>query len=165
MGGALKHGWYRSLSSLADGTEKAGGAFRREGGLKAYEEPMALTGHLMVSVYDPEGTGVTSNDPCNPRIVGETDWQKFCLPFGVCLNSDGSINSSKEKDTGFKLDKDGNNANVLGSGIRGITLVGKGGWAGTGQCGKLTMAGNIKGTGEWQCTSHFIPTRWYERYR
>lgn len=126
-GGALKHGWYRSLSSLADGTEKAGGAFRREGGLKAYEEPMALTGHLMVSVYDPEGTGVTSNDPCNPRIVGETDWQKFCLPFGVCLNSDGSINSSKEKDTGFKLDKDGNNANVLGSGIRGITLVGKGG--------------------------------------
>ena len=164
-GGALKHGWYRSLSSLADGTEKAGGAFRREGGLKAYEEPMALTGHLMVSVYDPEGTGVTSNDPCNPRIVGETDWQKFCLPFGVCLNSDGSINSSKEKDTGFKLDKDGNNANVLGSGIRGITLVGKGGGAGTGQCGKLTMAGNIKGTGEWQCTSHFIPTRWYERYR
>ncbi|MEG2430885.1 MAG: PilC/PilY family type IV pilus protein [Acinetobacter sp.] len=164
-GGALKHGWYRSLSSLADGTEKAGGAFRREGGLKAYEEPMALTGHLMVSVYDPEGTGVTSNDPCNPRIVGETDWQKFCLPFGVCLNSDGSINSSKEKDTGLNLDNAGNNANVLGSGIRGITLVGKGGGTGTGQCGKLTMAGNIKGTGEWQCTSHFIPTRWYERYR
>lgn len=165
-GTIIKHGWYRSLSSLADGTEKADNAFRREGGLKAFEEPIALTGHLMVSVYDPEGTGVTSNDPCNPRIVGETDWQKFCLPFGACLNSNGSINDDKEKDTGFKLDGGGKNANILGSGIRGITLVGKGGGGGTaGNCGSLTMSGNIAGTGEWQCTSHFIPTRWYERYR
>lgn len=165
-GEAVKHGWYRSLSSVFDGTEKANNTFRREGGMKAFEEPMALTGHLMVSVYDPEGTGVSSNDPCNPRIVGETDWQKFCLPFGACINSDGSINSSKEKNTGSQWDKDGKNSNILGSGIRGITLVGTGGGgSGSGQCGRITMAGNVKGTGVWQCTSHFIPTRWYERYR
>ncbi|MDV2469347.1 PilC/PilY family type IV pilus protein [Acinetobacter chinensis] len=165
-GEAVKHGWYRSLSSVFDGTEKANNTFRREGGMKAFEEPVALTGHLMVSVYDPEGTGVSSNDPCNPRIVGETDWQKFCLPFGACINSDGSINSSKEKDTGSQWDKDEKNSNILGSGIRGITLVGTGGGdTGSGQCGRITMAGNVKGTGIWQCTSHFIPTRWYERYR
>ncbi|MFV5426706.1 pilus assembly protein PilY [Acinetobacter towneri] len=162
-----KFGWYRSLSSLHDGTEKADNAFRREGGLKAYEEPVALTNNLIVPVYDPEGEGVTPNDPCNPRIVGETDWQKFCLPFGACLNSDGTHNSSKEEGTGFQLTADNKNSNVIGTGIRGISFVAQsdGVNAPSGSCGRLTIAGNTSGSGEWQCTSHFIPTRWYERYR
>lgn len=163
-----KFGWYRSLSSLYDGTEKANNSFRREGGLKAFEEPVALTNHLLVSVYDPEGDGVSPNDPCNPRIVGETDWQRFCLPFGACLKADGTLNSTSEAKTGFQLTTDNKNSNVLGSGIRGISFVAKSEGAGSpisGSCGRLTMAGNIEGTGEWQCTSHFIPTRWYERYR
>ncbi|MCG2608066.1 pilus assembly protein PilY [Acinetobacter sp. SM34] len=163
-----KFGWYRSLSSLYDGTEKANNSFRREGGLKAFEEPVALTNHLLVSVYDPEGDGVSPNDPCNPRIVGETDWQRFCLPFGACLKADGTLNSTSESKTGFQLTTANKNSNVVGSGIRGISFVAKGGGAGSsasGSCGQLTMAGNIAGTGEWQCTSQFIPTRWYERYR
>lgn len=162
-----KFGWYRSLSSLHDGTEKADNAFRREGGLKAYEEPVALTNNLIVPVYDPEGEGVTPNDPCNPRIIGETDWQKFCLPFGACLNSDGTHNSSKEEGTGFQLTADNKNSNVIGTGIRGISFVAQsdGVNAPSGSCGRLTIAGNTSGSGEWQCTSHFIPTRWYERYR
>ena len=162
-----KFGWYRSLSSLYDGTEKANNVFRREGGLKAFEEPVALTNHLLVSVYDPEGDGVSPNDPCNPRIVGETDWQRFCLPFGACLKADGTLNSTSESKTGFQLTTDNKNKNVLGSGIRGISFVAKsdGVNSSTGSCGRLTMAGNTSGTGEWQCTSHFIPTRWYERYR
>lgn len=168
--GAGKDGWYRSLSSTNDGTDKAigTGKIRVKGGLKAFEEPIAITGNLMVPVYDPEGTGVGSNIPCMPRVVGETDWQTFCLPFGVCLKSDGTINSNKEQLTGFKLDRTGKNSNVIGPGIRSISLVPKTdsttGSSST-SCGKITMAGNTAGTGEWQCTSHFIPTRWYERYR
>lgn len=166
-GGYQKFGWYRSLSSLHDGTEKADNAFRREGGLKAYEEPVAITNNLIVSVYDPQGDGVSPNDPCNPRIVGETDFQKFCLPFGACVNSDGTPDSSKENDTGFQLTSEGKNSNVIGSGIRGLSFVAKGDGspAPQGSCGRLTLAGNTSGTGEWQCTSHFVPTRWYERYR
>ncbi|MCO8096762.1 PilC/PilY family type IV pilus protein [Acinetobacter lwoffii] len=168
--GAGKDGWYRSLSSTNDGTDKAIGTdeIRVKGGLKAFEEPIAITGNLMVPVYDPEGTGVGSNIPCMPRVVGETDWQTFCLPFGVCLKSDGTINSNKEQLTGFRLDGAGKNSNVIGPGIRSISLVPKTdsttGSSST-SCGKITMAGNTAGTGEWQCTSHFIPTRWYERYR
>lgn len=163
-----KFGWYRSLSSLYDGTEKANNTFRREGGLKAFEEPVALTNHLLVSVYDPEGDGVSPNDPCNPRIVGETDWQRFCLPFGACLKADGTLNSTSESKTGFQLTTTNTNSNVLGSGIRGISFVAKSdtsGGSSSGSCGRITMAGNTSGTGEWKCTSKFIPTRWYERYR
>lgn len=47
-------GWYRSLSSMSDGTEKANNSFRIKGGLKAFEEPMAVTGTLIVPVYDPQ---------------------------------------------------------------------------------------------------------------
>lgn len=168
--GAGKDGWYRSLSSTDAGVEKAGGAsgIRVKGGLKAFEEPMAITGNLLVSVYDPEGTGVGDNIPCMPRVVGETDWQTFCLPFGACLNSDGTINSTKEGNTGFKVDTANRNKNIIGPGIRSIAFVPKAdstGGSSTTNCGKITMAGNVSGTGEWQCTSHFIPTRWYERYR
>lgn len=168
--GAGKDGWYRSLSSTDAGVEKAGGTsgIRVKGGLKAFEEPMAITGNLLVSVYDPEGTGVGDNIPCMPRVVGETDWQTFCLPFGACLNSDGTINSTKEGNTGFKVDAANRNKNIIGPGIRSIAFVPKAdstGGSSTTNCGKITMAGNASGTGEWQCTSHFIPTRWYERYR
>ena len=52
--GTSKEGWYRSLSSTADGTEKANGTFRKAGSLKAFEEPVAITGNLLVPVYDPE---------------------------------------------------------------------------------------------------------------
>ena len=167
--GAGKDGWYRSLSSTNAGVEKADrGGIRVKGGLKAFEEPVAITGNLIVSVYDPEGTGVGSNIPCMPRVVGETDWQTFCLPFGACLASNGAIDSTKEGNTGFKVDTDNKNKNIIGPGIRSIAFVPKTDTTGGGSsnsCGKITMSGNTSGTGEWQCTSHFIPTRWYERYR
>lgn len=170
--GAGAAGWYRSLSSTSDGTEKAIAAgsktatTRTRGGLKAFEEPIAITNNLVVSVYDPEGTGVSSNAPCTPRVVGETDWQTYCLPFGVCLNANGTINRSKENKSGFKLDTAGKNLNIIGSGIRGTTFVPKPDTSGaSNSCGALTMAGNSTGTGGWQCTSHLIQTRWYERFR
>ena len=118
---------------MSDGTEKANNSFRIKGGLKAFEEPMAITGTLIVPVYDPQGTGIVAADPCLPRVVGETDQQTFCLPFGACLNSDGSIDQNKENGSGFKTQTGTNcpvgasecNKNVIGSGIRGIAFVPK----------------------------------------
>jgi type IV pilus assembly protein PilY1 len=172
--GAGQNGWYRSLSSMSDGPEKANNSFRIKGGLKAFEEPMAITGTLIVPVYDPQGTGIVAADPCLPRVVGETDQQTYCLPFGACLNSDGTINRDKEEDSGFQTQTGSNcpagvsecNKNVIGSGIRGVAFVPKRDEPPvTNSCGKLQLAGNESGTGEWQCTSHLVPTRWYERYR
>lgn len=172
-------GWYRSLSSQNTSTsginsvERADNSFRTKGGLKAFEEePIAITNNLLVPVYDPEGTGIEPPNPCKPRVIGETDWQRYCLPYGACLNSNGTLNTNLERKSGF-LTKTTNcpagvgecNDNVLGAGIRGITFVPKPDSGATNSCGKLTIAGNTQGTGEWQCTSRLIQTRWYERYR
>ncbi len=158
-------GWYRSLSSTSNGTEKADNSFRIKGGMKAFEEPIAITGNLIVPVYDPQGTGIVASDPCLPRVVGETDRQTYCLPFGVCLNTDGSINHNKEDNSGFGTDGT-KNLNVIGSGVRNITFVpSEDNPSPQNSCGKLKLSGNEQGTGQWQCTSYLIPARWYERYR
>ncbi|MFW2161140.1 pilus assembly protein PilY [Acinetobacter beijerinckii] len=176
VAGSTKDGWYRSLSSQSSSTtainsvEKADGTFRKKGGLKAFEEPFAITNNLLIPVYDPEGTGVAQQDPCLPRIIGETDWQKYCLPYGACTNSDGTLNINSEVKSGFQTTTQncpGNatecNSNVIGGGIRGLAFVPKPETSGSGSCGKFAMAGNTKGTGEWQCTSRLVQTRWYER--
>lgn len=162
--GGGKEGWYRSLSSDYTGSEVSG---RTAGGIKAFEEePMAITNYLYVPVYDPQGTGVEVQDPCKPRIIGETDIQQFCLPFGVCLNSDGKKNSTAEAETGFQI-SGGKNLNVVGIGIRGITLGPKppsGSNPSPNSCGSLTLIGNTQGKGTWECKRLLNPIRWYERY-
>ncbi len=172
--GAGKDGWYRSLSSKSDGTERADNSFRIKGGLKALEEPIALTGNLIIPVYDPQGTGITPASSCKPRIIGETDRQLYCLPFGVCLNSNGTTNTVEELKTGFVTTTDTTkcpigvadcNDNTIGAGIRGISLAPiKDDSTKKDNCGRLTLAGNEKGAGEWQCTRKLNPTRWYEKY-
>lgn len=168
-----KLGWYRSLSSKYDGTElvgsAVGGVTRVSGGVKAFEEePLAIKDNLFIPVYDPQGTGVAVGDPCKPRIVGETNRQQYCLPFGACLTTSGAKDTTAEAKTGFQLSSTGTNANVLGAGIRGITLGPKettaGGGTAANSCGSLTLLGNTSGTGEWQCTRKLNPTRWYEKY-
>ena len=170
---ATKNGWYRSLSSNSAGTERADNVngFRIPGGMKAFEEPIALTGNLIVPVYDPQGTGIAPQNPCLPRVVGETNRQRYCLPFGVCLNSDGSKNNSDEDDTGFKTKTTGCpvgvtecNDNTLGAGIVGITPAPLTEPT-DGSCPDFTIAGNEKGTGKWQCLPTINPTRWYERWK
>ena len=170
---ATKNGWYRSLSSNSAGTERADNVngFRIPGGMKAFEEPIALTGNLIVPVYDPQGTGIAPQNPCLPRVVGETNRQRYCLPFGVCLNSDGSKNNSDEDDTGFKTKTTGCpvgvtecNDNTLGAGIVGITPAPIT-ESTNGSCPDFTIAGNEKGTGKWQCIPTINPTRWYERWK
>ncbi|WP_410169794.1 pilus assembly protein PilY [Acinetobacter towneri] len=166
FGGSSKHGWYRSLSSDYLGNEVAS---RTPGGVKAFEEePIAIKNNLFVPVYDPEGTGVEDADPCQPRIVGESNRQQYCLPFGVCLKN-GLKDTDSEKRTGMIIE-DGKNKNVLGAGIRGITLGPVGGGSGSGSggpntnsCGTLTLIGNLQGAGEWECLRVLNPVRWYEK--
>lgn len=174
FGASAKNGWYRSLSSDSTGAELADGSFRVKGGLKAFEEPIAITGNLLVPVYDPQGTGIAPQNPCLPRVVGETDRQLYCLPFGVCLNSDGTKNSTNEDHSGFIVEDDGDcpsgkvcpkkNSNVLGAGIVGITPAPIEEKA-DGSCANFTIAGNEKGTGLWKCIPTINPTRWYERWK
>jgi type IV pilus assembly protein PilY1 len=96
--------------------------------MKAFEEPIALTGNLIVPVYDPQGTGIAPQNPCLPRVVGETNRQRYCLPFGACLTTTGTVNTTADADTGFQTKTTGCPAGVtecndktLGSGIVGIT--------------------------------------------
>lgn len=159
-------GWYRSLSSKSTGEDVSS---RTSGGIKAFEEePIALKNNLFIPVYDPEGTGVKKQSDCSPRIIGESNSQLYCLPYGVCLDAKGNKDSNAEEKTGFQYTTDENNkiinSNVIGSGIRGITL-GPGGDTGKpNSCGSLTMLGNIKGSGKWECTRILNPIRWYEKY-
>lgn len=171
---ATKQGWYRSLSSNSAGIERSAGSssFRIAGGMKALEEPIALTGNLIVPVYDPQGTGIAQQDPCKPRIIGETDSQRFCLPYGVCVTSEGLIDSTREDGTGFKTKTRDCpagvtecNDKVLGGGIVGLAPVPITEPTTTDSCPDFSIAGNIKGNGKWKCISTINPTRWYERWK
>lgn len=160
-----KDGWYRSLSSKSDGTETTPG-FRVAGGMKAFEEPLAIAGNLIVPVYDPQGTGIAPQNPCLPRVVGETDRQVFGIPFGVYLKSDNTPDSSREQYTGFLTTTTDCppgiaecNATPIGGGIRGVALVPKGGTAGS-----VCTKGLSVGPGEWGCIGQINPTRWYEKW-
>lgn len=163
---ATKDGWYRSLSSKSNGIETSSTGFRVAGGMKAFEEPIAISGNLIVPVYDPQGTGIAPQNPCLPRVVGETDRQVFSIPFGVYLKSDNTADTGvggKEDFTGFQTTTDGCpagvaecNANAIGGGIRGIALVPKG----NGGCEK----GLTAGPGGWGCSGRINPTRWYEKW-
>lgn len=174
-------GWYRSLSSGPDGIEIRTATMtnsegvqvtttRTPGGLKAFEEePIAMTGRLLIPVYDPQGTGIVDrSNPCQPRIVGETNVQQFCLPYGACLKITGDVDKGKDSLTGFQMEA-GRNKNVLGAGIRGLSMgptdpdntdPNKKGV----NCGALTILGLQSGKGKWECNKILNPTRWYEKY-
>ena len=161
-------GWYRSLSSNADGVERsATGVFRKPGGIKAFEAPIAIKNTLVVSTYDPESQSLGEQDPCQVRVIGESFRQYYCLPFGVCLNADGTIDSDAEKNTGWRpartIDKLPSEilTEPLGKGILGNALVGKD--STLGNCGALELGGNTVGTGEWACIAQTKPMNWYSK--
>ncbi|RLZ10402.1 pilus assembly protein PilY [Acinetobacter sp. 2JN-4] len=169
---ATRDGWYRSLSSNSKGEERADNSFRIAGGMKSFEEPIALTGNLIVPVYDPQGTGIAQQDPCKPRVIGETDSQRFCLPYGVCLKSDGTVNLAREGGTGFQTTTEDCppnvtecNKNVIGGGIVGLAPVPIKEPTSTNPCPDFSIAGNEKGNGIWNCIPTINPTRWYERWK
>ena len=159
-------GWYRSLSSKFDATEVTG---KTSGGMKAVEDLIALTGKLYVNVYDPEGTGITPGNPCDPRVVGETVLEYFCLPYGVCTVDD--VNAAN---FGSKLVNDGGPTgyNTTLTKPEGAGIVGTNPGDGDTpadplgrqpQCRNTTLIGNTGGTGKWSCSVKLQQNLWYER--
>ncbi|WP_407651550.1 pilus assembly protein [Acinetobacter sedimenti] len=149
---STKHGWYRSLSTVASGARVSGASL---GGMKAFEdEPLAITNRLIVPVYDPDGKVMASNNPCSTRVIGETVIQQFCLPYGKC--TDSTIV------TGYDSD------NVVASGIVGSVFVPIGdpldGECKGENCKKFALL-NQKGApkGEWISNVILNPVRWYEK--
>ena len=164
----VNHGWYRSLSSNADGVERSTtGVFRKSGGIKAFEPPIAIKNTLVVSTYDPESRSLGEQDPCQVRVIGESFRQYYCLPFGVCLKNDGTIDQVAQSNSGWRpateKDKLGNEvvSDPLGKGILGNALVDK--ESTSGNCGGVQLGGNISGTGEWACISQTKPMNWYAK--
>jgi type IV pilus assembly protein PilY1 len=172
--GGTMAGWYRSFSSVTSSTgtvtEKADGTIRKPGGLKAFEEPIAITNKLYVTVYDPEGRGVAAPNSCDPRVVGETDYQTFCLPYGTCVDaSTGTRDVTRNYLSGFQFTGAGTtsdtliNAQAIGAGIRGLVLGDNSAGSGAAACKDFTLIGNTSGTGNWSCTRKLVQTLWYEK--
>ncbi len=172
-GTGVKEGWSRSFSSVTNSSgvvvEKADGTIRLSGGMKAFEEPIAITGKLYVTVYDPQGRGIPPSSPCDPRVIGETDYQTFCLPYGTCITaSTGLRNISQNAFSGLQYTGAGTtvdtlvNAQAIGAGIRGLVL-GDNNGSSTAACKDFTLVGNTGGTGSWSCTRKLVQTLWYEK--
>jgi type IV pilus assembly protein PilY1 len=172
-GVGVKEGWYRSFSASTDSsgvvTEKADGTIRLSGGMKGFEEPIAITGRLYVTVYDPQGKGIPASSPCDPRVIGETDYQTFCLPYGTCIDTTtGKRDLSKNALSGLQFTGAGTtadtliNAQAIGAGIRGLVLGDNSGTA-VKACKDFTLVGNTSGTGNWSCTRKLVQTNWYEK--
>jgi type IV pilus assembly protein PilY1 len=179
-GGGTYNGWYRSLSANNAGTEPAAatytagvltGGSKTPGGKKAFEKPLAIQGYLIASVYDPEGTSVPTPSACSPRVIGETDSETFCLPYGVCYTaSTGKVNSALEVNTGA-LANPATSGTLMGPGIRAVQLVSPAPVACTGTsctkttaaCSNLNISNNQSTLGSFSCATKLIPTRWYEK--
>jgi len=163
VGGGTKLGWYRSLSADYTGKQLSN---KTSGGMKAFERPYALTGNLLVPVYDPEGTSVASTSACSPRVIGETDFQAFCLPFGACVsNTTGLLQTNTsgtliETGTGA-MSNPTSSGTLIGPGIRNLQIASVP--TSGGSCNGLTISNNQSSTGNWTCTRNLIPTRWYEK--
>jgi type IV pilus assembly protein PilY1 len=165
--GGTYGGWYRSLSANYLGAEQAG---KKAGGKKAFEKPLAIEDYLIVPVYDPEGTSVPSPSACSPRVVGQTDSQTFCLPYGVCTTTTGTVNFTAESKTGSRADPVASRT-LMGPGIRGVTLVSPAPCTGstcpttptTASCSDLDITNNQSTLGSFSCQTKLIPTRWYEK--
>ena len=166
---ATRYGWYRSLSSNYLGIERANNSYRQMGGVKAFESPIAISNTLMVTIYDPESETLGESDSCQVRVIGETYHQNYCLPFGVCLSGAGSnvvVNNIAESKTGYRPGRTGDVSTgetataALGKGILGSAFAPK---DSTTNCGGLQLAGNISGSGEWQCVAKTKPMSWYSK--
>lgn len=165
-----KYGWYRSLSSNAEGVERSTttGIFRTSGGIKAFEAPIAIKNTLVVSTYDPESQSLAEQDPYQVRVIGESFRQYYCLPFGVCLKAGTTfIDLDAEKETGWKPAQASEKLSTetirtaQGKGILGSVLVDKP--ARTGNCGSVQLGGNTQGSGEWACIAQTQAMNWFAK--
>lgn len=72
-----KQGWYYDLSNyLAETNVK---------GLKSVNGLNALNGYLYVAVFNPNIVPSTSGDSCESGVIGKTQREVLCLPYGGCF--------------------------------------------------------------------------------
>lgn len=74
-------GWYMPLTHWLDEDAVTGGRYK----LKMFNEPDAIAGVLISSSFNPD-EGQAANT-CSAGIIGETQRERTCLPYGVCLDN------------------------------------------------------------------------------
>ena len=74
-------GWYMPLTHWLDKDAVTGGKYK----IKMFNEPDAIAGVLISSSFNPD----EGQDPnaCSAGVIGETQRERTCLPYGVCLDS------------------------------------------------------------------------------
>ncbi len=160
-------GWYRSLSSNYLGSDLCTTGAKYCGGMKAFEPPLVLAGQLNVTVYDPQGTNVDPPSTCAPYIVGETDLETFCLPYGACTLSNGQYDSTSEAKMGalFATGATAIDASaVQGAGIRGLSLATKPVTSPANTCNISILSNTSTASANGHnCVQTLTATKWYEK--
>lgn len=74
-------GWYMPLTHWLDKDAATGGKYK----IKMFNEPDAIAGVLISSSFNPD----EGQDPnaCSAGVIGETQRERTCLPYGVCLDN------------------------------------------------------------------------------
>lgn len=83
-GSSKKHGWYYPLTRFA--------GFENVSDVKAMGDYRVINNYLYLSVYDPN-MAYGEDNTCNAQTLGGSEYQLYCLPYGVCMD-DSSITGS-----------------------------------------------------------------------
>ena len=84
MSNGLIQGWYMPFNTWLGADAKVAGKYK----IKMLNEPDAIAGVLISSSFNPDvGQQIQA---CSAGVIGETQRQRTCLPYGSCLNSSGA---------------------------------------------------------------------------
>lgn len=85
--GVSAPGWYLPITQFdsTDGVK----------GLKVFNQPDVLSGFLFYNVYNPNEE--EDINTCQPRVIGKTERQLMCVPFGICNIDDPELNDGDIK--------------------------------------------------------------------
>ena len=85
MQSGVVQGWYMPLTHWLDVDAKT---TNKKYKLKMFNEPDAIAGVLISSSFNPDEGQVANT--CSAGVIGETQRERTCLPYGVCLDNTGS---------------------------------------------------------------------------
>lgn len=76
-GSNKKHGWYYPLTRFA--------GFENVPDVKAMGDYRVINNYLYMSAYDPN-MSYGEDNTCNAQTLGGSEYQLYCLPYGICMN-------------------------------------------------------------------------------
>ena len=76
-GSNKKHGWYYPLTRFA--------GFENVSDVKAMGDYRVINNYLYMSAYDPN-MSYGEDNTCNAQTLGGSEYQLYCLPYGICMN-------------------------------------------------------------------------------